>query len=47
MSVARNSNVHYRVNDSLRLTEAMNVGQRLSGYIENDGRWLREAEIDE
>lgn len=47
ISVARNPNAHYRVNDSLRLTEAMIVWQRLSGYIENDGRWLREAEIDE
>uniref|UniRef100_UPI002631EBB1 hypothetical protein n=1 Tax=uncultured Parasphingopyxis sp. TaxID=1547918 RepID=UPI002631EBB1 len=47
IGVARNPNAHYRANDSLRLTEAMIVWQRLSTYIEDDGRWLDDADADE
>lgn len=47
IGVARNPNAHYRANDSLRLTEAMIVWQRLSSYIEDDGKWLEDADGDE
>lgn len=47
IGVARNPNAHYRANDSLRLTEAMIVWQRLCTYIEDDGRWLDDADLDE
>lgn len=47
IGVARNPNAHYRANDSLRLTEAMIVWQRLSSYIENDGEWLAAGAEDE
>ena len=47
IGVARNSNAHYRANDSLRLTEAMIVWQRLSSYIKDDGQWRADAQVDE
>lgn len=47
IGVARNPNAHYRANDSLRLTEAMIVWQRLSSYIDDDGQWREDAEADE
>lgn len=43
IAVARNPNAHYRANDSLRLTEALIVWQRLSSYIADDGQWLNES----
>ena len=47
IGVARNPNAHHRVNDSLRLTEALLVWQRLSFYIENDGQWLEDVQAEE
>lgn len=47
IGVARNPNAHYRANDGLRLTEALIVWQRLSSYIENDGKWADDADADE
>lgn len=47
ITVARNPNAHYRANDTVRFIEALLVWKRLHQCIEDDGRWLENAEADE